>query len=100
MTEPALGDARPLRRFLAALAAAEAAPPAASVAELRQAVLPLKNQLRAAYSAAGSPFGDDTEGLYRWIREVIARRDRGAAEMPSDGSLHDDPEKARSGSRP
>jgi len=87
VTETALGDARALRRFRAALAAAEAAPSAASVAALRQAVLPLKNQLRASYVAAGSPYGDDSEGLYRWIREVIARRDREAAAMPSDGSM-------------
>jgi hypothetical protein len=87
MTEPALGDARALRRFRVALTAAEAAPSAASVAALRQAVVPLKNQLRTAYVAAGSPYGDDSEGLYRWIREVIARRDGGAAEMPSDGSM-------------
>ena len=86
VTETALGDARALRRFRAALAAAETAPSAASVAALRQAVLPLKNQLRAAYAAAGSPYGNDSEGRYRWIREVIARQDRGTAEMPIEGS--------------
>jgi len=87
MTEHELGDARALRRFRAALAAAEAVPSAASIAALRQAVLPLKNQLRDAYAAAGSPHGDDSEGLYRWIREVISRGDRETVEMSSDGSM-------------
>jgi hypothetical protein len=87
MNESALGDVRALRRFRAALAAAEAAPSAASVAALRQAALPLKNQLRASYVAAGSPYGDDNDGLYRWIQEIIARQDRDVAEMQSDGSM-------------
>jgi hypothetical protein len=79
MTEPVLGDARALRRFRAALTAAEAAPSEASVAALRQAARPLMNQLRAAYMAAGSPYDDDPAGLYRWLREVVAPRDLGAA---------------------
>jgi hypothetical protein len=44
-------------------------------------------QLRAAYTAAGSPYGDDPADLYCWLREVIARRDQGAAEMQRDGSM-------------
>jgi len=80
MTEPVLADVRALRDFRAALAAADAAPSDASVAALRQAALPLVNQLRAAYTAAGSPYGDDRPGLYHWLRHDIARRDRGAAE--------------------
>ena len=87
MPELPLGDARALRRFRAALAAAEAAPSEASVAALRAAALPLMNQLRAAYTAAGSPYGDDPAGLYRWLREDIAPRDRGAAEMQGDAPM-------------
>jgi hypothetical protein len=85
--ESALGDARALRKFRAALAAAEAAPTAESVAALREASVELKTQLRAAYVAAGSPYGDDSEGLYRWIREVIGQRDWGSAEMQGDASM-------------
>jgi len=85
--EPALGNARALRRFRAALAAAEAAPSEASVAVLRQASLLLKDRLGVAYAAAGRPYGDDSEGLYLWIREVVARRDRAVAAMQSEGSL-------------
>ena len=85
--ESALGNARALREFRAALAAAEAAPSAASVAALRQASVQLKSQLRAAYAAAGNPYGDDTEGLYRWIREAIGQRDWGSAEMQGDASM-------------
>jgi hypothetical protein len=87
MAEPVSRDARALRRFRAALAAAEAAPSEASVAALRQGALPLMVQLRAAYTAAGSPYGDDPADLYCWLREVIARRDQGAAEMQRDGSM-------------
>jgi len=87
MTDRALGDARTLGRFRSALAAAEAAPSAESVAVLRQAVLPLMNQLRVAYAAAGSPYGDDGDGLYRWMREGVARREREAAEMANDSSM-------------
>ncbi len=82
-----MGDDRALRRFRAALAAAEAAPSEANVAELRQAALALKDQLRARYRAAGSPYGDHREGLFRWLREVIAVPDREIAEMESDGSM-------------
>ena len=85
--ELALGSARALREFRAALAAAEAAPSAESVAALREASVELKAQLRAAYVAAGSPYGDDSEGLYRWIRETIGQRDWGSAETQNDVSM-------------
>ena len=87
MTGSSLEDDRALRRFRAALAAAEAAPSEANVAELRQAALQLKNQLRARYQAAGSPYGDNREGMYRWVREVIAVPDREIAEMGSDDCM-------------
>ena len=44
-------------------------------------------QLRAAYTAAGSPYGDDRADLYCWLGDVIARRDQGGAEMQGDGSM-------------
>jgi hypothetical protein len=84
MTESSIGDDGALRRFRAALAAADAAPSEANVAELRLAGLALKDQLRAMYRAAGSPYGDHREGLYRWLREVIAVPDWEAAEKASE----------------
>jgi hypothetical protein len=87
MTEPPLVDARALRRFRAALAAAEAAPSEASVAALREAARPLMDQLRAAYTAAGSPYGDDRVGLYCWLPEVVARWNRGAAALQGDAPM-------------
>src|SRR5204863_5976028 len=84
MTEPPLGSDRALRRFRVAVAAAEAAPSAASVASLREAALLLNAELRAAYVAAGSPYGDERAGMYRWLREVIGRRDIEPDEMQSD----------------
>ena len=76
MSEPALRDDRALRRFRAALAAVDVAPSEASFAELHETALPLINQLRAAYAVVGRPYGDDRAGLFRWVGEVIARRDR------------------------
>jgi hypothetical protein len=58
MTESSMGDDRALRRFRAALAAADAAPSEANVVELRLAALALQDQLRATYRSAGSPYGD------------------------------------------
>ena len=84
MTEPPLGSDRALRRFRVAVAAAEAAPSAASVTSLREAALLLNAELREAYVAAGSPYGDDRAGMYRWLREVIGRPDTGPDEMQSD----------------
>jgi len=79
MSEPALADGRALRRFRVALTAVDAAPSEASFAELHETALPLINQLRAAYAVVGRPYGDDRAGLFRWVGEVIARRDRGPA---------------------
>jgi hypothetical protein len=79
-----MGEDRVLRRFRVALAAAEAAPSDANVTALRDAALLLNNQLRARYRAAGSPYGDHREGLFRWLREVIAVPDRAAAAMASE----------------
>jgi hypothetical protein len=87
MTDPSMDDHRALRRFRAALAAAEAAPSEANVAKLHQAALALKDQLRAMYRAAGSRYGDHREGLFRWLREVIAVPDREAAAMASDACM-------------
>jgi hypothetical protein len=87
MTEPSMGDGRALRRFRAALAAADAEPSEANVAELRLAALALKDQLRATYRAAGSPYGDPREGLFRWLREVIALSDREAAAMAAHDGM-------------
>jgi len=84
MTEPPLGSDRALRRFRVALAAAEAAPSAASLASLREAALLLNTELRAAYVAADSPYGDDAASMYRWLREVMGRADTEDDEMQSD----------------
>ena len=84
MNESASGADDVLRRFRVALGAAEAAPSEASVAALRQAAFPLMNQLRAANVAAGNPYGDDRQGLYRWLKDISARRDRGAVEGAND----------------
>ena len=84
MSESASGADDVLQRFRAALRAAEAAPSEASVAALRHAAFPLMNQLRAANAAAGSPYGDDRQSLYRRLADVSARRDRGAAEGAND----------------
>ena len=84
MTESSIGGDRALRRFRAALAAADATPSDSNVAELRVAALALKDQLRATYRAAGSPYGDHREGMYRWLREVIAVPDWESAAMASE----------------
>ena len=84
MLESELTDARALRRFRLALAAVDAAPSAASVAALREAASPLMNQLRAAYTATGSPYGDDRAAVFRWLSDICARRDRGT--MASSGA--------------
>ena len=92
MSEPDLEDARALRRFRAALAAVDAAPSDAAIAKLRETALPLIHHLRAAYAAVGRPYGDDRAGLYRWVGEVIARRDRetdGAPHRFEDGASAD-----------
>jgi hypothetical protein len=75
-----------LRRFRAALAVADAAPSEETIAVLRQAALPLLDQLRAAYAAAGSPYGDHDGGLFRWLGEVIALRGHETAELQDGGS--------------
>jgi hypothetical protein len=75
MKRPASGATRTDQRFRAALARAEATPSDEAVAALRQAALPLIDQLHAAYVAAGSPHGADHRGLLRWLREVITQRD-------------------------
>jgi len=66
------------------VAAAEAAPSTATVASLREAALLLNTELRTAYMAAGSPYGDDRAGMYRWLREVIGRPDIELDGMQSD----------------
>jgi len=86
MSQPTLGDTGALRRFRAALAAVDEAPSEASIAALRQTAIPLMNQLRAAYTAADSPYGDDHAGVHRWLRYVIRQRDREAADLETIAS--------------
>jgi hypothetical protein len=57
--------------FRAALEAASAHPSDEAVAVLRDAAVPIMARLRAEYVADGSPYGDESEGLFRWARGKI-----------------------------
>ena len=64
-----------LWHFRTALAAADAAPSEETVAALQLAALPLLRELRAAYAAAGTPYGDERAGLFRWLAAMCMQWD-------------------------
>jgi len=75
-----------LERFRAALHTVDRSPSDEAVGELRSSAVPIIEQLRAEYRAAGHTDDDDT-ALFRWLRSVK----QPAATRLSNAPLHHTP---------